>query len=658
MKVSNVFGFNCTKPVKNFNNAKNLSFEAQFKNDKEKQDYTDTINRAMDYLGIQNRAFIIHGASFPAKKGSFDQQVGTPYGNNDFIDFVKTHGFNSIQLGPMGRLNRGDSAPYSSSIVLKNPLFIDMPSLTTDNYANLLTKEDIKAVVPKAKSTSKNYTRADFEKAREISSDLIETAYDNFCQKLEGGDERAEKLFDEFDDYKTSQGELLDYYAVLDRIAEENGTDYYPYWPKEDAELIPLVKKGDKNAINRYNQIMAENERDIDVFKFSQFLIDKQSKEHIAKNDIEFIGDLIVGVGTFDQLVFDDVFSKEYNIGCKYGGPYNSPQIWGFPLVDPDKIFNADGSLGDGGKFLKAKLERGLSDTRNTRIDHVMGLVNPYVYKADTVVYATKKDENGKEIQYPLRDKLKGGYLSETGLDKNHNYQKILERIILPTMREYNVDPDKVVWEDLGFDETGVFNKVFRDQQHLHGITGLIWTKGEEADKDNWAYIGCHDNPPVRMMIENNEVQNKEPWKAGYLSSYLRSDPYKADERAELKEQIKSDPRELMKAKFADLFRSSKNIQISFMDFFGINQKYNTPGTVGNDNWTLRLNPNYVDTYHKSLEKDDWALNLPEILKLAVQSKFDEEVSKNHKPYRETLNRVAPLMDELTHWENVLKEEE
>ena len=89
MKVSNVFGFNCTKPVKNFNNAKNLSFEAQFKNDKEKQDYTDTINRAMDYLGIQNRAFIIHGASFPAKKGSFDQQVGTPYGNNDFIDFVK-----------------------------------------------------------------------------------------------------------------------------------------------------------------------------------------------------------------------------------------------------------------------------------------------------------------------------------------------------------------------------------------------------------------------------------------------------------------------------------------------------------------------------------------------------------------------------------------
>ena len=94
------------------------------------------------------------------------------------------------------------------------------------------------------------------------------------------------------------------------------------------------------------------------------------------------------------------------------------------------------------------------------------------------------------------------------------------------------------------------------------------------------------------------------------------------------------------------------------MDFFGINKSYNTPGTSGGDNWTLRLNPDFKDTYYKSLENNDWAINMPEILHTAVQAKFDEDVSKNYKPYWETKAQIDPLLDRLNHWSEILKEEE
>ena len=95
------------------------------------------------------------------------------------------------------------------------------------------------------------------------------------------------------------------------------------------------------------------------------------------------------------------------------------------------------------------------------------------------------------------------------------------------------------------------------------------------------------------------------------------------------------------------------------MDFFGINKSYNTPGTSGGDNWTLRLNPDFKDTYYKSLEQGSgWAINMPEVLGTAVQAKFDEDVSRNGKPYWETKAQIDPLLNRLNHWSNVLKEKE
>lgn len=637
------------------NASRGLAFGRNLRED-EKRPYSETINKAMDYLGIQNRALIIHAPSFPAKLSSNeDQKTGTPYGQNEFLDFIKMHGFNSIQLGPNGKLNRKDTSPYTSSVFAKSPLLIDYSQLKSDEFASILSDEEINRKVSKIEIPEENYTYSDFDEANKISNALLNKAWINFKDKLSNGNDKAQKLNNEYEKFQQENAFWLNDYAVLDSIAESYGTDFYPNWNKEDRELIKKVKQGDYNAKNRYNQILSQDSAN--VYKFSQFLVDKQAKSDAQKRDVSYIGDLLVGGSSFDELINEDVFLKGYKLGCNDGGPFNSPQLWGMSVVDPDKLFNKDGSLGPSGEYLKTKLEKALSDSKNIRIDHAIGLVNPYLYEENTVQYAQRPDENGTLVKYPIREKLHSGHISKLGIDKNGNFRNVLNKIILPTLKEHGINPKDVVWEDLGWDSTGVFYEEFKNKEHLNGISGLMWNKGTEAPKDNWAYIGCHDNPPLQQMINDKSLTNQEPWKVDYLAQSLYPADYQYQEKMQFREKIKSNPKEYMKAKFADLMNSTKKIQISFMDFFGINQQYNKPGTVGNQNWTLRLNPNYKDTYYKSLSSDDNAINMPEILSMSVNAKVNDDIQYGKVNYNKR-HEMQPLINELNHWAGVLKEKE
>lgn len=633
---------------------RNIAFQRRLK-ESEKKDYTSTIEEAMNYLGIVNRAMIIHGPSFPSK--NYEQKIGTPYNNPKFIEFLKLHGFNGIQLGPTGKLNKGDNSPYSSSIFAKNPLFIDLELLSGKDYASILSTDELEGFVEKTKTNAYNWSKTDFDKANEISDMALEKAYENFTTLLQENDANAEKLYDEFYDFKKENEYWLDYYSVLSTISDKYGTDYYPHWSEHDRNLIPNVKKGNKTALKEYNQIKEDKEYEIDLYKFKQFLIDKQSKaDSKNRDDFVYISDLLVGASSFDELIYQDAFLKDYKIGAEYGGyPFDCPQLWNISLVDPNKLFKRDGSLAEGGKFLQLKIKKAIQDANNIRIDHAMGLVDPYIYNSTNVVYGEKEDENGNMLSYPVREKLDAMYLSESKLDRHKNYQKILSKIVIPTLEEAGIDPSQVVWEDLGMDKTGVFSKVFRHENNLPGISCLLWTRGEWADWDNWSYVGCHDNATIKQTIEDGYPKTSDAWNLDYLAGYLNPSQHRAKQRNAFRKEIEKTPKALAKAKLADLFRATKNIQIMFSDFFGINKRYNTPGTTGGDNWTLRLAPDFEDKYYKALENEkSWAINMPEVLATAVQAKEDMDFVQHKGKEKE----ASGLIRKLNHYARILKEKE
>jgi hypothetical protein len=132
--------------------------------------------------------------------------------------------------------------------------------------------------------------------------------------------------------------------------------------------------------------------------------------------------------------------------------------------------------------------------------------------------------------------------------------------------------------------------------------------RAENASSEDWIMAGNHDTPPIWSVVRGwRDSHRLEQWSAllaGQLGLDLAT--------------LTQDPGFLVHALFAYMLTSAaENVSIFFTDLFGFDRPYNRPGTVSDDNWSLRLSPDFErDFAHRLLE--DRALNLPLALALAL----------------------------------------
>ena len=141
--------------------------------------------------------------------------------------------------------------------------------------------------------------------------------------------------------------------------------------------------------------------------------------------------------------------------------------------------------------------------------------------------------------------------------------------------------------------------------------------------------VGTHDNQPVSMWAD--EMINTHE---GYLNVLNLVDDMFAEvqgkDRDDLIVKLTTDAKALMNVKLAEIFASkAANIQVFFTDFFGLKATYNTPGTSGDKNWSLRLPDNFEETYLNNICDNGLALNLPLILKMAIEARGSKFASKH-----------------------------
>ena len=270
----------------------------------------------------------------------------------------------------------------------------------------------------------------------------------------------------------------------------------------------------------------------------------------------------------------------------------------------------------------------------NVRIDHVLGLIDPYIYSKD--------------------GSIQGNISSMEYLDPDKNYQKILNKIILPTLREHGLDKNSPVWEDT-VTETEAFNRIYHYENNIPGLTPLEYAKGEPYwDSENWALVGSHDSDPANIMIQKDWIRENEAWSPMYLAGVLNA----AHDSREYCQKIAQSDAERVKAKFAELFMIGDKVQMSFADFFGIEKTYNQGGNNNNpNNWKLRLNKDYEDEYYKNLSSENpTAVNMPEVLGLAVRGQADMRKVKNQPDIPQ--EEINYLLSKLAKYEKILKEPE
>lgn len=620
----------------------------------EEQDYKENaLQPAFDYLGTEEVAMIVHGTSYPEK--AQDLGVGSPYGKAaaKFIPFEILHGFNSNQLGPIGVIRDAQHiSPYKSTVSTRNYLFTDLNDLTTDKYANVLSQSDIDSMIDYTDDNGKDYAYSDFPEAFSNYKYLMKIANKNFKQKLANNDPMAQKLNEEFVQFKKEKGVDIYQDALFDVLTNEYKTMDFNKWSELDKNLIQELKNQNPKAIDRYKKITTRSKDDFETYIFGQFILDKQIKENTKlRKDLNFkyISDLLVGFSKSDEWSHQDLFLKNWRMGCPNGGEYG-PQLWNIPVLDPKKLFNDDGSLGDAGLYMKKKLDASLDNFENVRIDHALGLIDPYIYDKNSV--------NGNDFSHFRANNI--SYMPD--IDPDGSYKKVLNKIILPTLAEHGIDKDYPVWEDLCTD-TQTFNEIYHEKNHLPGITQLEYMRAENSQDDgDWGLVGSHDSDPATKMIKKDWVKDHDAWNIFYLAGFLNSNPKRAKYRDSFCKQIAENDSDRIKAKFAELFLTCKKIQISFADFFGIDKTYNEGGKENDTNWKLRLNKDYEDSYYKNLSSErPTALNMPEILKIAVQAKADMNALKEaqrtgKEPQENNSPEVENILNNLDKYEKILKE--
>ena len=607
------------------------------------KEYKETISEALKVLDKKNLALILHGVSFPSSQGE-NTGFGTynSKGARRVFDFMSGV-FNALQLGPAGKTKMSDPSPYCGTVFSKNPLFINLEALTTDEWEGLLSKQTLNNIVEN--NPSKGTNRASYAYAIERNDAAMDEVYKNFTKKA------SWNLKKKFDKFKKENAFWLDNDALYEAFSIENNSDYWPQWQNE-LDRVALAANS-KDAKKRIEEISKKYKDVIEKYKLEQFIValqGEQTLEYAKSKGIKLIADRQVAFSDRDNWAYQALFKEGWSLGCPPDYFSKDGQAWGFSVVDPEKLFNANGSLGPAGQLLyKLYLKMFKENPGGVRIDHTVGLIDPWVYKKGALpkieegagrLYSSPQHEELKKYSiatlYDIDEEFEPDeekWIKQLSEEQIKRYGAMIEKIVIAAARECGLDKDAIVAEDLGT-LTYPVEKVM-EKYGLQGMKLVQFVVAEEEDHpyrcknivpNSWAMVGTHDNEPIRMWASKMVNTDKMHPHVRNLMEDLYSE---FDGQDMIRHKLYTDEKFLAFSKLVEIFASkAQNLQIFFTDFFGINEVYNVPGTSGDPNWTLRLPDNFEEFYLEKVKSGD-ALNLPLALVYAIKARGREFAAKN-----------------------------
>ncbi len=575
-------------------------------NPKEMRVYTQSLNKGLELLGKQVD-IILHNASAPAVDAE-NVGIGSLFSRttvNKLFPFLKSHGISGIQQEPNGLRRLNDNSPYAPESSAKNIFMIPLEKLASDEYNNILSKETLAKIV----KNNPDKNNVDYGYVRESFDIALKEAFRN-------GKESSE-----FFKFKALNEDKYEQSAIFHILSKAYSGKK---WSKLDKELYST---SDRMAANkRIEEIKTFHKDEYDFYIFNQMILEKENEKTnkmAAESGIKIIGDSPVAQTAVDEWVNKDLFLKGKAIGCPPDYFSKDGQRWGFKYYDPKEIFNKDGSLGKAGEVLKKKYEEYFASfPGGIRIDHIIGLIDPFIYTT-----AAKK----------MTAENSGRIYSVDGPYRKHSideYAALLTKIIIPAAEKYGMDKSSIICEDLGAPL-----KTVQDVLKKLKLSGISVTqfdyRGATTPAQNTIMIGSHDNQSFLEYVDGlfKNVKSKQFLKkTRLLAKDIAQKDASIKEIKQSREEIRTDKAKFIAASFAELFTSpAKRVQIFFTDLFGIAKTYNRPGT-NKGNWSVRLGENFEDDYYKAVAEGkapNFAAAVATALRQRGLEKGNEKLLKN-----------------------------
>lgn len=665
------------------------------------------IQESKKQMGIEHIDLVTHTQSLPSFKDE-DTGIGVwapSAGTKSYIDFAYENGIDGILIEPAGVISPPLYSPYDSSAYSKK-MAVDLKELTTEKWGKLLPYEVFESVVqnknyevvvpenPNSKEKDGKTIVKTFEPDQVIYDyalpaqyKAVEVAYDNMIQNQ--NDEKISSIQKDFEQFKTKNASWLDNDAIYYVLYQTHGDFDYENWENElDKVLMDKsdTRFSDEEKEKRLDEIKTNHKKDLEVYKFMQFVVNSQQKEiadyasNISKiklqeerdilakayvdkiishetfaklfdaneantKGVSIIADKPIGFSSMDIWGNPQIFTKDEFVGAPPDVFSADGQAWGFKFIPREKMFNEDGSLAEGGKYLKNLYTKTFEENLGgVRIDHVLGLIDPWTYKENPkgamggsrYLFKTMLNGELKELQkfgfneetiLGVPDPINGileknsenrKLLKEKGISdfdgakkvllKNIDnvkaqYSKMLTDIVLPAGREVvskraeekgeKLSPEELnkevasllIAEDMGVLTTPL-TWVMKDL----GLFGMRHARYSDPYNKKHIYRECNKAEQGHYWMVGthdddiylNQVKSYDNKEAKAHAKYLTSEL--GISKKPLMEM--NNPWIVAKAKIARLFLGDKNpktpnnIILNWLDVFNSKHRYNTPGIL------------------------------------------------------------------------------
>lgn len=547
-----------------------------------------------------------------------DLGIGDTLAMREMVDWAADHGLGLLQLLPINETG-SDPCPYIAiSSVALDPVFLSLELVPE------IPAEELEAARREAPEGLLTRDIVDYAAVKKLKRALLEKGFERFWAERQSSRRGAE--FSRFRDEEADW--LADYCRFRWLMDLEGGCDCWDLWSinYNTAEKARAWITAQEASWPR------EVEKTLAYYAWVQWLCFSQWRElrdHATQKDVKLMGDIPIGISFTSADAFLE--SRWFDLGWSGGAPPETVfkddafavkwgQNWGIPLYRWDVMEE------EGFSWWRRRIGKLRSVFHCFRIDHILGFYRIYAFP-------WRPTRNGEFLGLSREEAAArtGGHLpgfkphpddpkeyAAANLARGDRYL----RMVLEAAGDC-----ELVGEDLGavppyvpahLAKLGIAGfrichwEVKADK---HGVEHPI--SGEQYDECSFATYSTHDHPPMAALWEEFRDLLHSPdegsrvgahWNLRVLSEFAGLPvPEDPAEFGPYDEKVKwSLLRALLKTR-------SRYAAFMITDLLGRSERFNTPATVSNRNWTVRM-PFLVSELTTSSELRAEALTLKDLI--------------------------------------------
>jgi 4-alpha-glucanotransferase len=450
---------------------------------------------------------------------------------------------NRLMLLPLGTMQPGQTSPYSAASTLAiDPIYIALgrvPEFERAGGTAALSdsvRRDLDAV--------RRSRPVSYDAVRQIKEEALSAAFGVFLtEEWERLTVRASALAG----YIARERWWLDDYALFEAISRSRLRASWRTWPGPIRDRHPQA----------LDEVRRDLSREVLRQQYWQWLAEEQWKDArraAAEHGVALWGDLpfVAGIDSADVWSRAGEFMLDVSVGVPPDAFSATGQDWGLPAYRWDLIKRNDCA------WIRLRARRMVALFDGVRVDHTVGLYRTYGRPPEGDPFFNPADEadqvnQGATVLRILRDAGMGLIAEDLG---------VVPDFVRASLARLGVPGCKVLrWERAWHDEA----QPFIDPATFSDVSA--------------AMTGTHDTEPLALWWETSlEAERAALLQLPDFHARGLTDP-DAPWTAALRDALLA---LAYRARSNDLF-------LPLQDVFGWRDRINTPGTVGDANWTWTL---------------------------------------------------------------------